>query len=82
VVCFSFFRFLLTFWPEKRNLVIANRSRVSCAHKVTTVDEIYCSPVAAAAAANIKFTEIVFHGRDIYGTPVLASAPRPLRPLA
>jgi len=40
------------------NLAIANRLRISSAHKVTTVD----------------FQGKVFHGEEAYGTPVVAAA--------
>jgi len=73
---------------KTRNLAIANRLRVSSAHKITTVnfhvrgvyhgEKIYWTPVVvAAAAASINFREDSFsRARNIW-IPVL-----PLCPLA
>jgi len=79
------------------NSAVANRSRVSSAHKATTVNfhgEFFLrrkhrAPVVAAAAASRSVTgkgSFFFCGefflRGRNGTPMLASAPRPFRPLA
>jgi len=60
-----------------RNLAIANRSCVSCTHKVTVNFQNNCGTFMDAScnpATIISVTRGSFHGEDTYGTPMVAAA--------